>query len=103
MCRSHLSYAGCAITGWPQCAQRRASSGISLKHSGHFLLVGLAGASPRCIRAIKAFTGVTTKKYTAAVTSKNEMVALTKSPAKKLLLLIVNFSAEKSDLPTRAA
>ena len=34
----------------------------SLRHSGHFLVVGSDGASPRRNRAISAFTGRTTKK-----------------------------------------
>ncbi len=33
-------------TGWVQWAQRRASMGISLRHSGHFLVLGCTGLSP---------------------------------------------------------
>src|ERR1700685_357593 len=36
------SQAALPITGWVQCMQRRASIGISLKHSGPFLVVGSA-------------------------------------------------------------
>ena len=49
-------------TGCAQWAQRRASMGISLMHSGHFLVVGSAGAGAFRIRYTKAFTGTTTKK-----------------------------------------
>jgi hypothetical protein len=45
-----------------QNAQRLAAIGTSLKHSGHFRVVGSGGASPRRIRAVKALTGSTTKK-----------------------------------------
>jgi hypothetical protein len=45
-----------------QCEHRFASIGISLKHSGHFFVVGSGGFSPRFMRATSAFTGVTTKK-----------------------------------------
>ena len=55
-------YAALPITGCVQCAQRRASMGISLKHSGHFLVVGSGGLSPRFMRATSVFTGKTTKK-----------------------------------------
>ena len=56
-------YAACATpTGCPQSAHRRASIGISLRHSGHFLVVGSAGAGALRIRATSMFTGVTTKK-----------------------------------------
>src|SRR4029077_14121845 len=59
---ARLSHAARPITGCVQCAQRRASMGISLRHSGHFLVVGSGGFSPLCMRATSAFTGVTTKK-----------------------------------------
>lgn len=36
--------------------------GISLRHSGHFLVVGSGGVAFLFMRATKAFTGVTTKK-----------------------------------------
>ncbi len=45
-----------------QKAQRRASMGISLRHSGHFFVVGSAGAGALRIRETSALTGVTTKK-----------------------------------------
>src|SRR5581483_2191434 len=83
--------------------QRRASMGISLRHSGHFLVVGSAGAGAFLIRDASEFTGVTTKKYTAAATNRNAMAALMKSPIANTLLLTVNLMAEKSGLPTNAA
>src|SRR5207249_3648006 len=85
-----------------QKAQRRASMGISLRHSGHFLVVGSIGG---CLRAreTSALTGVTTKKYTAAATSRKARAALMKSPYRKVLLLTVKLSAEKSGFPTSAA
>jgi hypothetical protein len=45
-----------------QNAQRRAATGTSLRHSGHFFVVGSGGASPRRLRSMSAFTGRTTKK-----------------------------------------
>src|SRR5580692_1207945 len=90
-------------TGCAQCAQRLASMGISLRHSGHFLVVGSAGAGALRIRATRRFTGVTTKKYTAAATSRKDTPALTKSPMANMLPLMVNLMAEKSGFPTIAA
>ena len=62
--RAELAIAQAArpITGWVQWAQRRASMGISLRHSGHFFVVGSGGFSPRFMRATSALTGSTTKK-----------------------------------------
>jgi hypothetical protein len=57
-----FSYAALPITGWAQKAQRLASRGISLRHSGHFLVVGSAGAGALRMRATRALSGVTTKK-----------------------------------------
>ena len=56
---------GCSVsaatqTAAQQWAQRRAAMGISLRHSGHFLVVGSAGGS-WCTRAIRALIGSTTK------------------------------------------
>ena len=65
-------------------------------HSGHFLVVGSAGAGALRIRATSALIGVTTKKYTAAATSRNEIRAFKNSPYRKVLPLSVNLSAEKS-------
>ena len=59
---SRTDYAALPICGWAQCEHRRASIGISLRHSVHFLVVGSAGAGSFRIRATSAFTGVTTKK-----------------------------------------
>src|SRR4029077_13042793 len=56
------NYAALPITGSEQWLQRRASIGISLRHSGHFLVVGSAGAGSLRLRAIRALIGVTTKK-----------------------------------------
>lgn len=44
-----------------QYAHLRASTAIELLHSGQTLVAGAAGSSPLCMRAIKAFTGSTTK------------------------------------------
>jgi hypothetical protein len=55
-------YAALPITTCVQCAHRFASIGISLKHSGHFLVVGAAAGSSLCMRATSQFTGTTTKK-----------------------------------------
>jgi hypothetical protein len=41
---------------------------MSLRHSGHFLVVGSAGIPSRALRASHAFIGATMKKYTAAAT-----------------------------------
>ena len=56
------SQAALPTCGCAQWAHRRASIGISLRHSEHFLVVGSAGAGSLRIRATSAFTGVTTKK-----------------------------------------
>jgi hypothetical protein len=45
-----------------QNAQRRAAMGISLRHSGHFLLLGSAGMALRAARAFQAFMGAIIKK-----------------------------------------
>jgi hypothetical protein len=60
-------YTTLAITTW---AQRLASIGISLRHSGHFLVVGAGAGWSLTIRASNQFTGTTTKKYTAAAINK---------------------------------
>ena len=60
-----------------QCEQRRAPIGISLRHSGHSLVVG---SSPLARRAATAFIGTTTTKYTAAATSTNVTTALMNAP-----------------------
>src|SRR6185369_6884676 len=86
-----------------QCAQRRASIGISLKHSPHFFVVGSAGAGAFRIRATKALTGVTTKKYTAAAIKRNESSAFRKLPTLNTPAPTVNTTAEKSGLPIIAA
>jgi hypothetical protein len=92
-----------APIGFAQCAQRRAAMGITLRHFGHSLVVGSGGASPRRMRAMRAFIGRMTKKYTAAAIRRNETIALTKSPSRNLLPLTSNWMAEKSGLPTSAA
>ncbi len=45
-----------------QNAQRRAAMGTSLRHSGHFFVVGSGGASPRFLLATIALRGTTIKK-----------------------------------------
>jgi hypothetical protein len=52
---------GSAI-GEVQNAQRRAAIGTSLRHSGHFFVVGSGAASPRRIRARSRLPGRTIKK-----------------------------------------
>jgi len=51
-------------TGWAQCAQRRASIGISLRHSGHFFVAGGAGAGALrdLMRCSSQLIGITTPK-----------------------------------------
>ena len=49
-------------SGEVQNAQRRAAIATSLRHSGHFFVVGSGGTSPRRMRATRWFTGSTTKK-----------------------------------------
>ena len=51
-----------SANGCAQNAQRRAAIGTSLRHSGHFFVVGSAGASPLRRLAASAFMGATTKK-----------------------------------------
>ena len=48
------------------------------------------------MRATSALTGVTTKKYTAAAISRNEMAALMKSPTGNTAPWTVKLTAEKS-------
>ena len=62
-----------------QKAHRRASAGMSLRHSAHFLIVGSGGGSFR-ERAMSEFTGTTTKKNTAAAIVTNVKSLLMKSP-----------------------
>jgi hypothetical protein len=59
-------------------AQRRAPSGISLMHSGHFW-VG-SSAVPGFRRASSAFTGLTTRKKITAAMIRNEITALMNAP-----------------------
>src|ERR1051326_3157870 len=73
--------------GEVQNAQRRAAIGTSLRHSGHFFVVGSGATSPRRIRARIVFIGSTIKKYTAAAIRMNETSALIKSPIGNLLPL----------------
>src|SRR6185312_4296705 len=83
--------------------QRRAAIGTSLKHSGHFFVVGSGGVSPRRTRASRVFIGRTTKKYTAAAIKMNENSAFTKSPIRNVLLFRTSLIPEKSGAPTIAA
>ncbi len=57
--------------------QRLARRGISLRHSGHFLVVGSLAF---LVRAIKMFIGLTTKKNIALATRMKEMRVLRKWP-----------------------
>jgi hypothetical protein len=59
------------VCGDVQNAHRCAPIGISLKHSEHLRVVGSAGGYFRAL-AIRALTGTTTKKYTAAAMIRNE-------------------------------
>src|SRR5690348_12696731 len=77
--------------------------GISLRHSGHFFVVGSGGASPLLRRAIQAFIGATMNRYTASAIIRNEIRALRNAPYMILLLLIVTLKFEKSGLPPMAA
>src|ERR1051326_3487257 len=86
-----------------QNAQRRAPIGISLRHSGHFLLAGSGGTALRAARAFQAFIGATIKKYTAAATRRNAISAFRKVPYEITAPLMVRLNAEKSGLPTIAA
>src|SRR5882762_7480062 len=90
-------------SGEVQNAQRRAAIATSLRHSGHFFVVGSGGASPRRMRAMSEFTGSTTKKYTAAATITNAITAFRKSPTSNLLPFTVRPIAEKSGFPATAA
>src|SRR5437588_11472836 len=77
--------------------------GISLAHSGHFLVVGSAGTALRAARAFQAFMGATIKKYTAAATSRKLISAFRKMPYEITAPFTVTLKAEKSGLPTIAA
>src|ERR1035438_6333602 len=67
-------------TGWAQCAQRLAASGISLRHSGQVFMEDGASGSGFFSRAISEFNGSTMAKYTTLATMTNEMAALRKLP-----------------------
>ena len=90
------------LTSDVQNAHRRASSGISLRHSGHLRVVGSAGGSRRA-REMRALTGATTKKKTTAAITTNVMTLLTKSPYLNVLPWILRSKAEKSAWPPMAA
>jgi hypothetical protein len=74
------AYPAAAIaTSDVQNAHRRAPTGISLRHSGHFVVVSSTGGST--LRpAISALTGRTTRKKTAAAIVTNAISLLMKSP-----------------------
>ena len=74
--------------GEVQKAHRFAPSGISLKHSGHFLVVGSTGLF-FFVKAVNLFIGRTIKKYITAALIKKEMKTFIKSPIMNLLWLIV--------------
>src|SRR5439155_23909226 len=78
-----VSYAAWAeLKGEVQWAQRRASIGTTILHSGPFLVVGSAGSGALRIRETRALMGVTTKKYTARATRRNDKAAVVKSPTR---------------------
>ena len=57
------NYYAAAGTGCPQCEQRLAAAGMSLRHSGQGLVGGGGGgAAVNFILAIRVLTGNTTKK-----------------------------------------
>ena len=62
-----------------QNAHRRARTGTSLRHSGHFLTCSSTGGSA-FLRASSAFTGFTTRKNTTAAITTNEISALMNAP-----------------------
>jgi hypothetical protein len=71
-----------------QNAQRRAATGISLRHSGHGCVSSATGGSVRSLDS-SAFAGLITKKNTTAAMIRNEISALMKSPWRNSLPLIV--------------
>src|SRR6266700_225699 len=91
-----------AISTDLQKAQRRAATGISLRHSGHFLLVGSTGAALRAARAFNAFIGATRVKYTAAEISRKAKRAFRNAPYEMTAPCSVTWNAEKSGLPATA-
>src|SRR3984893_7780530 len=101
--RGRRAYAALPITGCEQWLQRRASIGISLRHSGHFLVVGSAGTGSLRVRATRALIGVTTKKKTTPATSRKLTTAVMKSPIGNTVPLIAKEIPVKSGLPTRSA
>ena len=68
-----------APTSAVQKAQRRASLGISLRHSGHLRVVGSAGGSRRDYW-MSQFIGFTTKKKITAAKMRNEISTVMKLP-----------------------
>src|SRR2546423_1109854 len=85
--------AGPGTCGEVQWAQRRAASGIWLRHSLHSRVVGRA-ASPgrmRCPRVTRRLIGSTTKKNTAAAITRKVNSASMKSPYWKRLWLTVKY------------
>src|SRR4051812_6411648 len=77
--------------------------GISLRHSGHFFVVGSGVAGALRNLCTSVLIGSTTKKYTAAATNRNEISAFRNSPYRNLLPFTSNVRAEKSCFPTIAA
>ena len=82
--------------------QRFDERGISLIHSGHFLVVGSAGASWRD-RITRIFIGLTIKKNTVPAIRTNEMTAFIKCPYMNLLSLIMKARFPKSGTWATAA
>jgi hypothetical protein len=81
--RAPLRFSYAAVDGSStvvQNGQRRAPSGMSLKHSGHVRVVGSASGAGLRVRAVNAFIGFTTTKKIAAATVRNAITALINSP-----------------------
>lgn len=86
----------------PFCARR--ASRISVSRTSSF--VGAGGVEVAVLRAARVkntFIGLTTRKKMTAAMIRNEMTLLMKSPIRKALPLMVNWTAEKSGWPPIAA
>src|ERR1700704_1650025 len=70
---------GSYVSSTPQNAQRRAATGIELRHSGQSRVVATTSRSV-FRRAMSLFTGLITKKNTATATIRNDNKSLVKVP-----------------------
>jgi len=77
-----------------------ASLGITLRHSGHFFVVGSVDLGP-LERTVNLLIGNTTKKYIVTEIIKKDIIVFRKSPIKNLLLFIVKLNEEKFGLPPK--